>query len=165
MINLLMYIKTQKEKPKSAVFKRNMLVKTFARETIKDPETGEVTESKVEEFIPEFDIKIKIAEDKPTDRNYYVTLAMQLLGTALGMKAFWKTVDEGKFPSTEEILAELDEMQKAQAEAQAQAQQAAMQMQQQDKEAERQASLEKIDRQGQAIERQTVLSALSKGAK
>jgi hypothetical protein len=44
-------------------------------------------------------------------------------------------------------------------------QQTAIQMQQQEKEAERQASLEKIDRQGQAIERQTVLSALAKGAK
>jgi hypothetical protein len=160
MIDLLMYIKTQKEKPKSAVFKRNMLVKTFARET------GADGTPKLEEFIPEFDIKVKIAEDKPTDRNYYVTLATELLGTALGIKAFWKTIDEGKFPSTEEILAELDEMRKAQAEAQAQAQQAAIQMQQQDKEADRQAGLEKIDRQGQAIERQTVLSAMAKaGAK
>ena len=121
---------------------------------------------KMEEFIPEFDIKVKIAEDKPTDRNYYVTLATELLGTALGIKAFWKTIDEGRFPPIEEILEELDEMRKAQAEAQAQAQQAAMQMQQQDKETDRQAGLEKIDRQGQAIERQTVLSAMAKaGAK
>jgi hypothetical protein len=165
MIDLLMSIKTQHVKPKSAIFKRDMLVKSYAREEIKDPLTGEVTEQKMEEFIPEFDIKVKIAEDKPTSRDYYVTLATSLLGTALGIKAFWKTLDEGKFPPTEEILEELDELKRAQAEAQAQMQQTAIQMQQQEKEAEKQTSLEKIDRQGQAIERQTVLSALTKGAK
>jgi hypothetical protein len=36
---------------------------------------------------------------------------MQLLGTALGIKSFWKTIDEGKFPPVEEILAELQQQQ------------------------------------------------------
>lgn len=162
MIDLLMYIKTQKERPKSAVFKRNMLVKTWTKEEIRDPSTGEIVERKMEEFIPEFDIRVKIAEEKPTNRDYYVTLATTLLGKALGVKAFWRTLDEGKFPPINEILEELEEMQKAQAEAQSQAQQAAMQMQQQEKEVDKQASLEKIALQNQSMEKQVAMSVMAK---
>ena len=67
-----------------------------------------------------------------------------------------------RFPPIEDILAELDEMQKAQAEAAAQAQQAAMQMQRQEKEQDKQTSLEKIDRQNQSMEKQVAMSAMAK---
>jgi len=160
MVDLLTFIKTQQEKPKSGTFKRGMLVKTW------DRQTDENGQSMVEEFIPEFDVKVKIAEDKPTDRNYYTTMAIQLLGKAMGTKALWKTLDEGRFPPIDEILAELDEMQKAQAEAVSQQQQAMMQAQQQEKEQDKQASLEKIDRQNQSMEKQVAMSAMAKaGAK
>jgi hypothetical protein len=155
MIDLLMLIKTQKEKPKSATFRRDMLVKTWNRETIEGiPQK--------EEFIPEFDVRVKIAENKPTDRNYYVTLATSLLGSALGIKAFWKTLDEGHFPPTEEILEELEEMQKAQQEAQNQSMAAALQAQQQEKQADREYGVMKQKLQNDSVERQVAIKAMTK---
>jgi len=158
MIDLLKYIKMQKQAPKTGIFKRDMLVKTWDREIV-----GNVPMK--EEFVPEFDVKVKIAEDKPTNRDYYTTLAVQLLGKALGTRAFWKTLDEGKFPDTDEILAELDELSKAQAQAQQQAQNAAIQMEQQNKQMDKEASLEKIALQNQSMEKQVAMSAMAKGVR
>ena len=161
LVDLLKFIKTEQQKPKTGKYDRSMLVKTWNREEIKN-ENGEVIEVKKEEFMPEFDLYAKVTDDRPTDRDYYVSLATSVLGTALGVKNFWKIIDEGKLPPVEEILKELDEMQKAQAEAAAQAQQTAMQMQQQEKELDKQTSLEKIDRQNQSMEKQVAMSAMAK---
>ena len=85
-------------------------------------------------------------------------MAAQLLGRAMGIKAFWYTLENGKFPPVDEILAELEEQQQQQAQAQAQAQQAQLQ----EKEFDKQASLEKIDRQNDSMERQVAMSAMAK---
>jgi hypothetical protein len=156
MIELLKFIKTQSQKPKIGRFNRRMLVRTWDRDT---DENGEPMK---EEFIPEFDIKVKVMDERPTNRNYYSSMASQLLGKAMGIKAFWRTLDEGKFPPISEILEELDQMQQAQLQAQNQATQQAMLAKQQEKEQDRQASLDKIALQNQSMEKQVAISALAK---
>jgi len=68
-----------------------------------------------EEYIPEFDIKVKVVDERPTSRKYYEQLAMSLFGKGMGPKAFWKTIEDGKLPPVDEILQELQEMQTQQA--------------------------------------------------
>jgi hypothetical protein len=121
-----------------------MLVKTFARETIEDPETGEVIEKKMEEFIPEFDIKVKIAEDKPTDRNYWTNVVMEARAAGLvGPASYWETIIEGKLPNKDVIMEELEKMQQAQLQSQSQVVNQQIQAEMQEKEKDRQASIAK----------------------
>lgn len=156
MVELLMFIKEQKEKPKTGIFKRDMLVKTWERDV------DENSNPMLEEFLPEFDVKVKVAEDKPTDRSYYTTLATQLFGKAIGIKAFWRTLDEGRFPPINEIISELEEMQKTQAEAQSQSTQAALQVQQQEKQADREYGVMKQKLQNDSVEKQVMIKAMQK---
>ena len=86
LVNLLMFIKTQKDKPNKGVFKRSMLVRTWERETTTD-ENGNIVVKK-EEFVPELDISVKVLDERPTDPNYYTDMAMALLGKAMGIRAF-----------------------------------------------------------------------------
>jgi hypothetical protein len=156
LIDLLKYIKTEQQKPKTGTFNRQMLVRTWDRDM---DENGEPMK---EEFVPEYDIRAKVMDERPTDRNYYTSLATQLLGKAIGIRCFWKTIDEGKFPPIEEITQELDEMEKAQAEAQAQAQQAAMASQQKEKQADREIGIAKQMLQNDSVERQVAMKANQK---
>jgi len=68
-----------------------------------------------EEYIPDFDIQVKITDERPTNRNYFEQIAMAMYGKAMGPKAFWKTIEDGRFPDIDEILQELKEMQSAMA--------------------------------------------------
>jgi len=151
LVDILTFIKTQQEKPKTAVFKRDMLVKTWERDV-----------GKKEEFIPEFDVRVKVTDEKPTDRNYYTSLATQLFGKAIGLRAFWKTMDEGRFPPIDEIISEIEDMQKSQAESQMQAQMAMVQAEQADKQADREASMQKQRETNQSQIEMTALSAAAK---
>jgi hypothetical protein len=126
-----MYIKTEQQKPRTATVSRQMLVRTWDRDTDQDGTPM------VEEFIPEFDIKVKVRNEKPTDRNYYTTMAASLLGKAMGLKSFWRTIDEGKFPPIDEIIDEFEEVQKAQSQAQSQALMSQMQQEAQDRQIDR----------------------------
>jgi len=109
MVELLTIIKTVEPK-KTFEFGRADLMRSWTRDTVSS-EAG-VIEQK-EEFIPEFDLKVKIGDERPTDRNYYTNIAMGLLGKGMGLKAFWKTIDDGKFPPIDDILQELDQQQQA----------------------------------------------------
>ncbi len=79
---------------------------TFSNQELKkswERETG-----KLEEFIPEFDIEVKIKDARPDDQNYIsniATMALQL--GAIGEEAYWKAILEGKLPRIEDIMAEL----------------------------------------------------------
>ena len=68
----------------------------------------------LEDYVPEYDIKVIVTDEKPTSRQYYEQMAMALLGKGMGPKAFWKTIEDGKFPPTDEILQELQDMVSAQ---------------------------------------------------
>lgn len=164
MIDLLKYVKSQSQRPRTGTFNRRMLVRTWERDAaITYDEAGnEIKKPLVEEFIPDFDLKVKVVDERPTDRNYYTQTAMALLGKAMGIKAFWYTLDEGKFPSTDIILAELDEMQQAQAQATNNAITAQIQTEQQENERERQA---KAQSQKQTNDSQVLMTAISAMAK
>jgi len=110
LMELIQYIRMQLSQPdRMGVISREDLVKEWEREVYVE-DNGQVIK-KVEKYVPEFDLKVKVVDERPVDRNYYTSIAMQLLGTALGIKSFWKTIDEGKFPPVEEILLELQQQQ------------------------------------------------------
>jgi hypothetical protein len=154
MIQLLVYIKQQSMKPKTGTYDRQMLVREWDRPV----DEGTVRE----EFIPEFDLKVKVVDERPTDRNYYTNLAVTLFGKALGLKALWYTLDNGKFPPTEDIIKEVEAMQQAQSQAQLQALRAQMQTEQQENEKDRQASLTKQNLTNQSQLQMTALAAMAK---
>lgn len=72
------------------------------------------TEKDIERFIPQYDVRVKMTDERPSSRTYYEQIAMALYGKALGPKAFWQTIEDGKLPPVEEILNELNEMQQSQ---------------------------------------------------
>ncbi len=161
MIQLLMFAKEQSQntsRERTATFNRRMLVRDWERdvEVSVDETTGVETRKPMkEEFIPEFDIAVNIVKEQPTDRNYYINYTVNLLGKAMGPKAFWTTMETGKFPSTDEILAELGEMQKAQAEAA----QSAMARETEENEKDRQSGIAK---QQATNESQIIMTAIAK---
>jgi hypothetical protein len=109
LIEVLTIIKTA-EPRKTFEIGRADLMRSWTRDTVSS-EAGVVEQQ--EEFIPEYDMTVKVGDERPTDRNYYTNIAMSLLGKGMGMKAFWKTLDEGKFPPVDEILQELDQQAQA----------------------------------------------------
>jgi hypothetical protein len=156
MIDLLMFIKTQSQKPRTGTFKRELLVRDWDREEIKD-ETGNVVETKKEEFVPELDIKVRVMDERPTDRNYWSKIVMEAMGMGLiGPKAFWQTIIDGKIPNLDDITEELDQLQQAKAEA-AQAQ---MEAEQQQEAAKIQSGMAKQKLQNQSVEKQVALKAM-----
>jgi hypothetical protein len=187
LVNLLEFVKQQAQMPKTATYSRKLLVRTWDRETITETdESGQpVKQTLKEEFFPEFDNRVKVMDERPTDRNYWTNLATATLGKALGVKNFWKIIDEGKLPRIEDILAELEDMKTSQDKAPTEAmafkdmppggkiQMAAHagirltpEEVAQQAEAEKQAGLEKIAMQNQSMEKQVVMSAMAKaGAK
>lgn len=65
-------------------------------------------DGKFEMFVPEFDVSVKIMDEKPTDRNYYTSTAFELVGMgAMTIPQLWYTLEEGKFPPKDQILEEL----------------------------------------------------------
>jgi hypothetical protein len=91
----------------SGVFNANMLYRKWEREEYVDPETGEM-KIKEERFVPEFDIDIKVMDERPTDREYYTNTAFELVGiNAMTIPDLWYTLDEGKFPPRDTIIENL----------------------------------------------------------
>ena len=76
-----------------------------------DPTTGAptmVVVEKKERFVPEFDIKVTILSEKPTDRNYYTTLAFDLYNMQLlTAEDLYATLEEGKLPPVNDIMENL----------------------------------------------------------
>jgi hypothetical protein len=66
-----------------------------------------------EMYVPDFDISVNIADERPQSWKYYEQLALSLFGKGMGPKAFWDTIIDGKLPDKETILKELQDMQVA----------------------------------------------------
>ncbi|WP_138752768.1 hypothetical protein [Paenibacillus sinopodophylli] len=97
---------------KSVKLSRESMIGTVQSEydtgnKIKDPETGQEKPEVLqvqEEYVPEFDITVKIGVEKPTDREYYIQTAFNLFNlinplTGLPMidaKAVQYTVENGR---------------------------------------------------------------------
>ncbi|MFW9968629.1 MAG: hypothetical protein ACFFDF_00415 [Candidatus Odinarchaeota archaeon] len=79
---------------------------TFSnKEMYQEWEREEEGQTKKEKFIPEFDINIKIMDEKPTDRNYYTSTGFEMFKLqGMTMEDLWYTLDEGKFPNRSEVL-------------------------------------------------------------
>jgi hypothetical protein len=99
-------------------FSNQEMTKSWVRkEAVTDPITEEVIEpEKMETYMPDFAAKVKIMDERPTDRNYYIELAMNLLPLQmLDMESFWYVIEEGKFPPKETIIERLQKQMQAQA--------------------------------------------------
>jgi hypothetical protein len=88
-------------------FNAQEMTKTWARENVMNEETG-MEETRFETYVPEFDISIKIMDEKPNDREYYTKTGFELnkIG-GMTMEDLWTTIDEGEFPPKDQILENL----------------------------------------------------------
>jgi len=102
-------------KSQSGTFSNKEMVKTWPRSPAEYDEQGNETKpAEMEEYIPEMDVKVKLADERPTSRDYYTDLAIKMKPAGLiDMQSFWYTMEEGKFPPKEEVLKRLDEEMKA----------------------------------------------------
>jgi hypothetical protein len=71
-----------------------------------DPMTGQPQmEERKERFVPEFDVDVTILSEKPTDRNYYTSVGIDMFSKQLMTgEDLWYTIEEGKFPPRDDIL-------------------------------------------------------------
>lgn len=156
MIELMKAVKLQKREIMTGQFKREMLVKKWQREIMTD-ETG-AEKPLYEEFIPEFDIRAKAMDERPSDPDYYIEFGMNLFAKgAMGLKALWRTITDGKFPTMEEVIAEIEEMQQAQQ----QAQQAQIEAQQQAQQQQQEYGVKKQAMQNESVEKQVNTKAMA----
>ena len=87
-------------------FNARELKRSWKRQTLDD--SGNATGNQSEFFVPDFDVSVKIMDEKPTDRNYYTQTAVQLYGQkAMDLQSLWYTLEEGRFPQSKEILERL----------------------------------------------------------
>lgn len=88
----------------TGLFSANAMMKEWRREVI---DNGNMTVKK-ERYVPEFDIEVKIMDEKPTDRNYYTSTAFQLLqAQGMTIEDVWYTLEEGRFPQKDTVLEHL----------------------------------------------------------
>lgn len=102
-------LKGQNNKPITGTLNRDELYQSWDREPISiNPETGEPIPAKTERYIPEFDVTVKIMDEKPTDRNYYTQTAFNLVGmNGITIDDLWYVLEEGKFPPKDEVIKHL----------------------------------------------------------
>lgn len=106
-------IKGADNKLVSGTLSRNDLIKSWNRQEM-DEEEGMPTGESEETFVPEFDVSVRIMDEKPTDRNYLNTLAKELYGMqAMDIDGLWYTLDEGKLPQAKEVTERLASMNEA----------------------------------------------------
>lgn len=85
-------------------FNASEMYRQWGRETEIDQETGmEVT--RFESYVPEFDVWVKIMDEKPNDREYFTRTAFDLnkIG-GMTIEDLWTTIDEGEFPPKDMVL-------------------------------------------------------------
>jgi hypothetical protein len=86
------------------------IMKQYTRE-IGITEQGESIEM-IEKFVPEFDVSVRIISEKPTDRNYYTNLALQLYQMQLlEPEDLLTTLEDGKMPPINNIIEKIKEKQ------------------------------------------------------
>lgn len=119
----------ENESVKYGKFSNKEMVRPWVRQPAGIDEFGNEIPEKIETYMPDFTAKVKILDERPTDRNYYIGLAMNLLPlNMLDMESFWYVIEEGKFPPKETILERLQQqaMQQQQIEQQQMMEQQAM---------------------------------------
>jgi len=75
-------------------------------------------DGKSEIFVPEFEVNVKIMDEKPTDRNYWTTTAFELQNRQIFLpEHVLYTLEEGKIPPLEKVLEDIKAQQQAMQEA------------------------------------------------
>jgi hypothetical protein len=93
-------------------FSNQEMMRSWERQPAGTDEFGNEIPPKMETYMPDFTAKVKILDERPTDRNYYIGLAMNLLPlNMLDMESFWYVIEEGRFPPKEIILERLHKQQ------------------------------------------------------
>jgi hypothetical protein len=88
-------------------FNREEAFMAWDREEAINGETGE-KEIRIERYVPDFDLNVKVLDERPTDRNYYTNTAFEMFGKqAMDLESLWYTLEEGKFPPKEEVMQRL----------------------------------------------------------
>lgn len=89
-------------------FSNRDMMRQWEREPAsKDPEGNEIP-PKMETYIPDFYPKVKVVDEKPTNRDYYVDMAFKLYDMQiLDEESLLDAIDEGKLPPTEKIMEKL----------------------------------------------------------
>lgn len=106
-------LKGQDGKVVEGSFKAEEVMGTWERDMMDDNDNVAMDEDgnvikQTETFVPEFDISVKIMDEKPTDRNYYTQTAVTLFEKqAMDLESLWYTLEEGKFPQSKEIMERL----------------------------------------------------------
>lgn len=94
----------QPPKQKTGRFSNARMTKSWVREESINPEDGSKL-IKNETYIPEFEAKVKIIDDRPTDRGFYLQIGKELLQIGiLDPEDYLYVVEEGKLPPKELIL-------------------------------------------------------------
>ena len=73
------------------------------------------SDGEIEYYVPDYDMKVKIVDERPQTWQHFEQIALATVGKNLGNKAFWDTIIDGKLPDKEIILKELEDMQSRQA--------------------------------------------------
>lgn len=100
-------LKMPSGKVTQGTFNANQMMQEWPRETGELDELGNPIIKK-DRYVPEFDIDVKIIDEKPTDRNYYTSTAFSLLNVnGITIEDLWYTLEEGKFPQKDDVLKHL----------------------------------------------------------
>jgi hypothetical protein len=88
-------------------FNREEAFTDWPREQAMNNETGE-WEDRMERYVPDFDLNVKVLDERPTDRNYYTNTAFEMYGMkAIDLESLWFTLEEGKFPPKTDVMERL----------------------------------------------------------
>lgn len=99
------HLKGEDGKRESGYFSNQDMTKQWERTMEVDGE--QVTT--YENYVPELDIRVRIMDERPTDRNYYINTASTLMGAnAIDIESLWDTIDDGKFPAKTVVLERLE---------------------------------------------------------
>ena len=84
----------------------DMIEGTFSKKDMQKSWERQTPDGMVEEkYVPEFDIRVTIIDEKPTDRKYYTDTAINLLQMgAIDKESLWYTLENGYFPPMKKIL-------------------------------------------------------------
>jgi hypothetical protein len=93
---------------KRGAFSNTEMKRRWEREPAMMDGEGNEIPAKMEEYIPELDVKVKVLDERPTEREYYIEFALELYNKeALDIESLWYTIEEGKFPPKDDILERL----------------------------------------------------------
>lgn len=69
---------------------------------------GEDGMTQLESYVPEFDVSVKVMDEKPNAREYYTRTGFDLFAkNGMTIEDLWTTLDEGEFPPKDQVLRNL----------------------------------------------------------